>query len=90
MKKNNHGKATSAQELRDNLDAAIDGVNDAHEPLLITREPGKAPAVLMSLEDFSSYEETVYLLQSPRNAERLLRAVKDLEAGGGVERGLIE
>jgi len=83
-------QATSAKELRDNLDAAIDRVNDAHEPLLITREPGKTQAVFMSLDDFSSWEETIHLLRSPRNAERLLKAVENLEAGGGVERQLIE
>ena len=83
-------RATSTKELRDNLDAAIDRVNDAHEPLLVTREPGKAQAVLMSLEDFSSWEETIHLLRSPRNAERLLKAVENLEAGGGVERQIIE
>jgi len=83
-------RATSTTELRDNLDAAIDRVHDAHEPLLITREPGKAQAVLMSLEDFASWEETVHLLRSPRNAERLLKAIENLEAGGGVERQLIE
>jgi antitoxin YefM len=83
-------RATSTKELRDNLDAAIDQVNDAHEPLRITREPGKPPAVLMSLEDFASWEETAYLLQSPCNAERLLKALENLEAGGGVERPLVE
>ena len=47
---------------------------------------GKPAAVLMSLEDFASYEETRYLLQSPRNADRLLQAVSDLERGEGQER----
>ena len=41
---------------------------------MITRDRGKPAAVLMSLEDFASYEETRYLLKSPRNAERLLDA----------------
>ena len=31
---------------------------------------GKPSAVLMSLEDFASYEETRHLLRSPANAER--------------------
>jgi len=65
-------------------------VNDDHEPVIITRDRGKAAAVLMSLEDFASYEETRYLLKSPRNAERLLEATADLEAGNGSERELLE
>ena len=61
-----------------------------HQPVVITRERGKPAAVLISLEDFASYEETSYLLQSPRNAERLLKAVEELDAGGGTERKLAE
>jgi len=44
----------------------------------------------MSLEDFESYEETLHLLKSPRNAERLLSAVAAFERGEGIEHGLIE
>ena len=44
----------------------------------------------MSLEDFASYEETRYLLKSPRNAERLLDATRSLDAGKGTERELSE
>jgi antitoxin YefM len=83
-------RTTSFSELRRNLAATIDSVNDDHEPVIITRDRGKAAAVLMSLEDFASYEETRYLLKSPRNAERLLEAAADLEAGNGSERELLE
>lgn len=47
-------------------------------------------AVLISLEDFASYEETAHLLKSPRNAERLRAAIDDLDAGRGIERKLSE
>ena len=47
-------------------------------------------AVLMSLEDFASYEETHYLLRSAENAERLLEAIGELERGGGTERAVAE
>jgi len=49
-----------------------------HTPVVITRH-GKAAAMLMSLEDFASYEETLYLLQSPRNAARLLETTFALD-----------
>lgn len=83
-------RATTFSDLRNNLAATLDRVSEDHEPVVITREQGKPAAVLMSLEDFSSYEETAYLLQNPRNAERLLSAVAELEAGGGTERKLVE
>ena len=34
-------------------------------------------------------DETSYLLSSPRNAERLRRAAKELDAGAGIERELV-
>ena len=83
-------RATTYTDFRRNLSATIDGVADDHEPVLITRSGGKAAAVLMSLEDFASLEETRYLLSSPKNAKLLLDAVQELDAGKGTERALIE
>lgn len=84
-------RSTSYSDLRKNLATLLDSVTDDHTPLLITRERGKPAAVLMSVEDFASYEETQHLLKNPHNAERLLRAVADLDAGkGGSERELLE
>lgn len=83
-------RATTYSDFRRNLSATIDGVADDHEPVLITRSGGKAAAVLMSLEDFAAFEETRYLLQSPENSERLLKAVQELDADNGVEQALIE
>ncbi len=83
-------KTTSYSDLRKNLAAMLDSVESDHEPVVITRDKGKPAAVLMSLEDFASYEETRYLLRSPANAERLLTSVAGLEAGEGSERTLGE
>jgi antitoxin YefM len=87
---NAHMKTTSYSELRRNLSGMIDKVNADHEPVLITRDRGKPSAVLMSLEDYASFEETRYLLASPKNAARLTEAVAELEAGQGSERPLHE
>jgi antitoxin YefM len=38
-------------------------------------------AVLMSAEDFDSWQETIYLLRSPANARRLMEAVARDKAG---------
>jgi antitoxin YefM len=83
-------RTTSYSNLRKNLANEIDQVTADHEPVIITRDRGRAPAVLMSLEDFASYEETRYLLASPKNAERLRAAIESLDQGGGVERNLAE
>ncbi|WP_307267270.1 type II toxin-antitoxin system Phd/YefM family antitoxin [Labrys wisconsinensis] len=72
-------RTASYSELRRNLAALIDRVNGDHEPLLIIRDRGKPAAVLISLKDFASCEETHHLLKSPRNAERLLESIVELE-----------
>jgi antitoxin YefM len=83
-------RTTSYSDLRKNLASMIDAVTNDHEPIVITRDKGRPAAVLMSVEDFASYEETRYLLRSPANAERLLQSVNALEAGEGRERDLAE
>ncbi len=82
-------RATTTTELRANLARMMDQVNDDHTPLLITRA-GNANAVLISEEDWSSMEETLHLLRSPRNAERLLRSIAQADAGKAKPRELIE
>ncbi len=83
-------QTTSYSEFRKNLSAMLERVNSDHEPIIITRDKNKPSAVLMSLEDYASFEETRYLLKSPKNAERLLGSIAELEAGKGVERASIE
>jgi antitoxin YefM len=83
-------RTTSYSDLRRNLAATLDSVIEDHAPVIITRDRGKPAAVLISLDDFASYEETRYLLQSPANAARLLEAVAALDAGEGTERQLAE
>lgn len=75
--------------FRNNLASTLDKVNDDHMPIMITRQNGK-PAIVMSLEDFKSYEETAYLMASPKNAARLNQAIKEAEAGKVIKHGLIE
>jgi antitoxin YefM len=83
-------RISSYSEFRRNLAAAIDRVNADHEPLIITRDKGKPMAVLMSLEDYASYEETRHLLRSAKNAQRLLESIDELDRGAGTERAVAE
>ncbi len=82
-------KTMSYSHFRTNLSSALDEVNDDHKPVLITRRNG-SPAVLISLDDFHAYEETAYLMASPKNASRLNNAILDIEAGRTIINGLIE
>ena len=79
----------SYSAFRSHLAKMLDKVNDDHVPLLITRQNGK-PAVLVSLEDFHAYEETAYLMASPKNAARLSRSVAEAEGGKTTRHDLVE
>jgi antitoxin YefM len=70
-------------ELRENLKESMDKVCDSHEPLIVTRR-GAEPVVLISLEDYESIMETLHLMRSPQNAERIIAAKKRLDAGLGI------
>ncbi|MFT3741426.1 MAG: type II toxin-antitoxin system prevent-host-death family antitoxin [Gammaproteobacteria bacterium] len=76
-------------DFRKNLAVSLDRINEDHVPILVTRQSGKS-AVIMSQEDFKSYEETAYLMSSVNNANRLNRAIKQLENKKGKIKRLIE
>ena len=50
----------------------------------------KGTAFLVSADEYRSLKETVYLLQSPKNAERLRESLADVREGGVERHELIE
>ena len=79
----------SISDTRANLKAVVDRVVADKAPIAITRQKGEG-VVMVSQSEWDSIEETLYLLQSPKNAARLLDAIRGLEAGEGEEHELIE
>ncbi len=79
--------AITYSTARANLADTMDRVCDDHEPIIITRN-GEQAVVMISLEDFKALEETSYLLRSPKNAQRLLASIAELEGGKGKVRTL--
>ncbi len=74
----------SFTEFRQNLARHLDAVAESGQHLVVTRQ-GRASVVVMTLEEFEGWQETVHLLSSPANAVRLLRSVKDADEGRFVE-----
>jgi antitoxin YefM len=72
-----------------NLAQTMDRVCDQHEAIIVTRDTQKS-VVIISLDDYQSLEATAFLLRSPKNAERLLASIAELEAGNGTERELLD
>ena len=79
----------SISATRANLKAVLDRVVADKAPIAITRQKGEG-VVMVSASEWSSIEETLYLLSSPKNAERLLRSIDRLNAGKGEAHELIE
>ena len=83
-------KVVTEQEARAQLSELAESTWDNHDIVVIAREGGRS-AVLLSLEDYESLNETAYLLRSPANAERLLKSVEDVKLGINMqEHELIE
>jgi antitoxin YefM len=73
-------RTVSFSEARDHLKQVIDQVVDDADVTIITRRD--APdAVVMSLETFNSWQETVHLLKTPANAAHLAKSIRQLRAG---------
>ncbi len=76
-------------EERSRLSETMTQVCEDHHPIIITKKSDMA-VVMMSLSDYEALEETSYLLRSPKNAQRILNSIRELESGSGIEKDLIE
>lgn len=75
-------------EFRANLKHWFDKVINDVSDVIIKRKGGKN-LVLISLDEYNSLKETTYLL-SGKNRDVLLKSIRELEEGKGIEKDLIE
>jgi antitoxin YefM len=73
-------RSVSEDELGEQFDALLDHAVADHAPVLIRRPDGE-DVVLISASGWAGMKETLHLMSSPKNAERLLEAVREFEAG---------
>jgi len=69
----------TATEARARLFPLIEEINEDQEAVEIVSKKGTA--YLVPADEYRSLVETVYLLRSPRNAERLRESFAEFEAG---------
>ncbi len=81
--------AITYTQARKNFATVMNQVCENHAPIIITRQ-SERPVVMISLEDYSAIEETLYLLRSPKNVQRLYNALEQLKEGQYQKRELIE
>ena len=73
---------TNYTALRAGLAGFLDQVIDDRE-VVIVRRRGARDVAIVPADELSSLMETAYLLRSPKNAERLLEAIRWAEQGNG-------
>lgn len=81
--------AANYTEFRTGLKKFLDDVEDNNEILIIKRGTGKG-TVMISLNEYNSIMETLHLLSSRANAERLYESIQQLNEGKGFQKQLIE
>jgi antitoxin YefM len=69
-------EAITYSEARNNLAKHLDRVVNDSDFTVITRQKGEA-TVLMSLREFESWKETLFLLRG-KNGPRLLKSVENI------------
>lgn len=77
----------SFTDLRANMAKHFDQVEADRTELVVTRQ-NHEPVVILPLAELEGLRETVHLLSTPANAERLVRSIAELDAGHGAERKL--
>ena len=80
--------AISASQARKSLFPLLEKINDDHTHVEITSKHGNA--VLMSLDEFESLQETAYLLRAPANARRLIESLAQAAEGRTTSQDLVE
>jgi len=79
--------ATNFSEFRLGLKGFLDKVENDNETLILKRKSGVG-SVLISLEEYNSLIETMHLLSSKKNADRLFESIQQMKSGQTVQPNL--
>jgi antitoxin YefM len=67
-------------EFRKNLTKSLNKVNDDAEIVVVSRSKGKN-VVVMALEEYNAIQETLHVVQSVSNRNRLDKAIDQMDKG---------
>jgi len=81
--------AANYTEFRTGLKKFLDEVENNNETLIIKRGSGNG-TVLISLDEYNSIVETMHLLSSKANADRLYESISQMKKGKVVRGKLLE
>ncbi len=80
-------KSLSAKEAQLNLERLIANIVDDVEPAIVHSESGQS-VVMLSLDEYNAWQETLYLLSTPANADVLRSSIAEDKAGYRTENEL--
>lgn len=75
---------TTFSEARANLKSVMDKVVEDHVPMIISRRKAE-PVVMISLSEWNSWQETMYLNSTAANRKALDEAMAQADAGDLIE-----
>lgn len=76
-------------EFRNQLAESLNAVNDDGDIVVVSRSKGKN-VVVMSLDEYNSMQETIYLTSTKANRKQLDAAIDEMNKGKFTRRKLIE
>ena len=80
-------QAVTLKEAKRHLPRLVEQVLADAEPRIVVTDKG-GQVVLMPLDEFNSWKETLYLLASPANAADLRRSLAEVESGQAQKKEL--
>lgn len=81
--------AVTVKDASRDLNGLIETVIDNADPTIVIAESGHQ-AIVVPLDEYNSWKETLYLLSNPANAARLRASIASIRAGKVKRRKLIK
>lgn len=81
--------AMTVREAEQDLERLINRVITDAEPTIVVTDSGEQ-VVVLSLEAYNSWKETLYLLSNPANAAHLHKSIAEAQTGDTLEQELLD
>jgi antitoxin YefM len=81
--------AVTLKEAKRNLERLLTQVLDDAEPAIVVLDTGQQ-VVMVPLDEYTSWQETRYLLANPANAAHLRQSIAESQAGTVEARELLD
>lgn len=76
-------------EFRKKMKESLDRVSDDNDIVIVSRSKNKN-VVLLSMSEYNSWNETLFLIKSEKNRKRLEEAIDEMKKGKHIKKSIIE